>query len=103
MTVDNENTTLSTVNCQLSTVLMDYSQFKNLLQLKSIGDKESVPMLEELIEKFPYFQSARILLAKAMHEQQNIHYNDALKLAAAYATDREALRKLVAPPPSKGG
>jgi len=74
---------------------MDYTQFKNILQLKGLGDKESVSMLEELIEKFPYFQSARMLLAKSMHDQENINYKDSLKLAAAYATDREALRKLM--------
>jgi hypothetical protein len=74
---------------------MDYAQFKNLLELKDIDKKESVSMLEDVIEKFPYFQSARLLLAKSMHEQGDINYNEALKLAAAYSTDREALRELV--------
>src|SRR5262245_24012362 len=76
---------------------MDYSQFKNLLQLKGLDSKESILMLEGVIEKFPYFQSARLLLARAMHEQQNINYNDALKLAAAYSTNREVLRKVINP------
>src|SRR4051812_35081482 len=82
---------------------MNYAQFRNLLSLKSIDNKEAIAMLEELIEKFPYFQSARVLLAKAMHDQQDIHYNESLKLASAYATDRKVLHDLMAPPPPKGG
>ncbi len=74
---------------------MEYNQFKNLLHLNGISKKESVSLLEELIEKFPYFQSARTLLAKAMHDQENINYNESLKAAATYATSRKALHDLI--------
>jgi hypothetical protein len=60
---------------------MDYNQFNNLLNLKDIRNKDAVPMLEELIEKYPYFPTARVLLAKALHEQQSIHYEEALKIS----------------------
>src|SRR6188768_3025293 len=74
---------------------MEYNQFKQLLQLKGIREKETVSQLEDFIEKFPYCQTSRLLLAKALHDQQSIHYDRSLKLAAAYASGREVLRDLM--------
>jgi hypothetical protein len=74
---------------------MEYNQFRQLLQLKGIREKETVSQLEDFIEKFPYCQTSRLLLAKALHDQDSIHYDRSLKLAAAYAPNREVLRNLV--------
>ncbi len=74
---------------------MEQNQFKQLLQLKGIREKETLPLLEDFIEKFPYCQTSRLLLAKALHDQNNIHYDQNLKLAAAYAPNREVLRDLI--------
>src|SRR6188768_2277219 len=74
---------------------MEYNQFKQLLQLKGIREKETVLQLEDFIEKFPYCQTSRLLLAKALHDQDSIHYDGSLKLAAAYASNREVLRNLI--------
>src|SRR5688572_15028839 len=74
---------------------MEYNFFRQLLRLKGIREKETVTALQEFIEKFPYCQSSQLLLAKAYHEQDNIHYDQQLKLAAAYATSRETLRDLI--------
>src|SRR6188768_926975 len=74
---------------------MEYNQFKQLLQLKGIREKETVSQLEDFIEKFPYCQTSRLMLAKALHDQDSIHYDRSLKLAAAYASSREVLRNLV--------
>ena len=74
---------------------MEYNQFRQLLQLKGIREKETVLQLEDFIEKFPYCQTSRLLLAKALHDQDSIHYDRSLKLAAAYASNREMLRNLV--------
>jgi len=74
---------------------MEYNQFRQLLQLKGIREKETVSQLEDFIEKFPYCQTSRLLLAKALHDQDSIHYDRSLKLAAAYASNREMLRTLV--------
>jgi hypothetical protein len=74
---------------------MEYNQFKQLLLLKGIREKETVRQLEDFIDKFPYCQTAHLLFAKALHDQDNIHYDHQLKLAAAYASNREVLRGLV--------
>lgn len=47
--------------------------------------------LEAIIKKYPYFQSARALQLKALKNQESYLYNDALKLTAAYTTDRNIL------------
>jgi len=74
---------------------MEYNQFRQLLQLKGIREKETLSVLEDFIEKFPYCQTSRLLFAKALHDQHNIHYDQNLKLAAAYAPNREVLRELI--------
>src|SRR5690349_1483996 len=74
---------------------MEYNQFRQLLQLKGIREKETVSQLEDFIEKFPYCQTSRLLLAKALHDQNSVHYDRSLKLAAAYASSREVLRDLI--------
>ena len=74
---------------------MEYNQFRQLLQLKGIREKETVSQLEDFIEKFPYCQTSRLLLAKALHDQNSVHYDRSLKLAAAYASNREVLRNLI--------
>ena len=47
--------------------------------------------LEKIIEEFPYFQSARILRLKHLYNQDSFKYNYALKVAAAFTTDRSIL------------
>ncbi len=47
--------------------------------------------LEKVIEEFPYFQSARVLRLKHLYNQDSYKYNYALKIAAAFTTDRSVL------------
>ena len=47
--------------------------------------------LSDLIEEYPYFQSARALQLKGLKNSNNYLYNDSLKLTAAYTTDRNIL------------
>jgi len=51
--------------------------------------------LLELLKNFPYFQTAHLLYAKSLHNENSIHYNNQLKITAAYATDRKVLHKLI--------
>ncbi len=48
-------------------------------------------ILDTIIKKYPYFQSARALQLKGLKNQDSFLYNDALKLAAAHTTDRDIL------------
>lgn len=51
----------------------------------------STSELENLLEKFPYFQQAHLLLAKKYQQQSNPKFDQQLQLAALYTQDRELL------------
>jgi hypothetical protein len=52
-------------------------------------------LLEDIVKKFPYFQTAHLLYTKGLHNQNSVHYNAQLKITAAYATDRKRLHQLI--------
>ncbi|SNR17203.1 tetratricopeptide repeat protein [Tenacibaculum jejuense] len=47
--------------------------------------------LQSIVDKYPYFQSARVLHLKALKDQKSFRYNNELKLAAAHTLDRAIL------------
>ena len=47
--------------------------------------------LKSIVDKYPYFQSARVLHLKALKDQKSFRYNNELKLAAAHTLDRAIL------------
>ena len=47
--------------------------------------------LDIVVQKYPYFQSARALQLKGLKNQESFRYNDALRLAAAHTADRDIL------------
>jgi len=47
--------------------------------------------LEDVLEEYPYFQAARALQLKGLRNLNSFKYNNALKKAAAYSTDRDVL------------
>ena len=47
--------------------------------------------LEPILEKYPYFQSTRVLQLKHLYNLDSYQYNDALKKTAAYTHDRGVL------------
>lgn len=61
------------------------SQIKNLQPEK----------LWQLLKQYPYFQTARLMLARQLHDTGHEAFPLALKLAAAYASDRKVLRNLI--------
>ncbi|MCH9659352.1 MAG: hypothetical protein K0U54_00415 [Bacteroidetes bacterium] len=52
---------------------------------------EGMQELETILARYPYFQSARALQLKGLKNQNSFLYNDALKVTAAYTTDRDIL------------
>ena len=44
--------------------------------------------LEQIIEQFPYFQTARLIYTKSLHNENSYLYNDELKRTAAFAADK---------------
>ncbi len=61
---------------------------------EKISGNDSV-LLAELLKNFPYFQTAHLLYAKSLHNINSIHYNNQLRVTAAYATDRKILHRLI--------
>lgn len=54
--------------------------------------------LQELLKRFPWFQSAQILLCRNLKTCGNIGFEEQLRLSAAYAGDRVRLHQLVMEP-----
>lgn len=52
-------------------------------------------LINEVIKQFPYFQTAHLLYAKALHNNQHINYNSQLKTTAIYASDRKVLYRFI--------
>ena len=70
---------------------MNTFEFTYLLNKpNAIKDKHAIG-LEIIVNEFPYFQSARALLLKVLHNQESFQYNPALRKTAAYTTDRSVL------------
>ena len=70
---------------------MNISDFTYLINKPDAINERHNLSLEKIIEEFPYFQSARVLRLKHLYNQDSFKYNYALKVAAAYTTDRAIL------------
>ena len=70
---------------------MTFSEYTLLINKPETLNEQSLPSLEAIIEKYPYFQSARIVRLKQLYKEDSHKYNYALKVAAAFTTDRSVL------------
>ena len=61
----------------------------------SVLDRDSLPQLQELVRRYPYFRSAQLLLAKNLKVENHIDQRRQLHLAAVYASDRKLLFGLI--------
>lgn len=74
---------------------MTKEQFITLLRNPANINLNLIKDMEEITERFPYFQNAHMLLAKQYHGYENIRYESHLRKASAYATDRGILYNLI--------
>lgn len=74
---------------------MNRSQFISFMSNPGKLRGNDSAMLAELLKNFPYFQTAHLLYAKSLHNENSIHYNNQLKVTATYATDRKVLYNLI--------
>lgn len=74
---------------------MEPETFNRYLKDPSLLDSHSVDELWALAKEYPYFQVARMLLARNLYNTGHEAYPLALRLAAAYAGDRRKLKLLV--------
>ncbi len=70
---------------------MNTKSFTYLLANPQKISSEEQNNLSKVLAKYPYFQSARALQLKGLKNENSFLYNDALKLTAAYTTDRNIL------------
>src|ERR1041385_4783796 len=57
--------------------------------------KEASAQLDTLTQTFPFFQTAHLLYIKSLHNENSFLYNNQLKVAAAYTTNRKVLYELI--------
>lgn len=70
---------------------MNIDHYTYLLANPEEITSDDLSALDRIIEKYPYFQSARALQLKGLKSQESYRYNDALKITAAHTTDRDIL------------
>ena len=66
-------------------------EYNSLLNNPDKIQPQQTVALKTIIEKYPYFQSARTLYLKGLKKQDSFKYNNELKITAAYTTDRTVL------------
>ena len=71
--------------------LIQFIEKPGLLKEQTIGE------LKEIIDEFPYFQSAQLLYTYNLHSQANFRFAAYLKTCSIYATDRAVLYRLLQP------
>jgi hypothetical protein len=74
---------------------MNRSQFISFMSNPEKLTGADSAVLAGLLKDFPYFQTAHLLYAKSLHNENSIHYNNQLKVTATYATDRKVLYNLI--------
>jgi tetratricopeptide (TPR) repeat protein len=70
---------------------MNVTDYTFLLNKPDAISNRYAETLDAVLEAFPYFQSARVLKLKHLYNQDSFNYNYALKVSAAYTTDRSIL------------
>ncbi|MGJ8664769.1 MAG: hypothetical protein ACSHW7_00235 [Patiriisocius sp.] len=70
---------------------MNTKTYTSLLLNPSQIKAEDLNALNNVVDKYPYFQSARALLLKGLKTEGSFRYNDTLKVTAAHTTNRDIL------------
>ena len=70
---------------------MNKFEFTNLLQNTQHINAQQTNQIKEILEEFPFFQSARAIYLKGLKNEDNYKYNNELKVTATHTTDRSIL------------
>jgi len=74
---------------------MNRTDFLDLIGRNSPIDRQTMAELSELINIYPYFQTAHLLLLKALKDNQDIRFENQLRNSAIHIADREVLYNLL--------
>jgi hypothetical protein len=70
---------------------LNLTDYTYLLNKPDTINERHAQTLDTVLNAFPYLQSARVLKLKHLYNQDSFNYNNALKVVAAYTTDRSIL------------
>lgn len=70
---------------------MNVTDYTYLINKPDAINEKQTDALGKVLDEFPFFQSARALRLKGLFNQNSFRYNYALKVTAAYTTDRTVL------------
>ncbi len=70
---------------------MQLQDFTYVLQHPESITSEQTDAIKKTVNNYPYFQAARALHLKGLKNKESFKYNNALKVTAAYTTDRSVL------------
>ncbi len=71
---------------------MNRQQFVKYIQSPDLLNGETLSTIQDLVEDYPYCQSAQILYTLNLYKEENIKFSNQLKIAAAYASDRQIFK-----------
>ncbi len=74
---------------------MDGSLLQNWIKNPGEMDRNSHRELKNLIDQYPYFQTAHLLLLKNLHDNHSIRFKEELRNSALYIPDRRQLFLLI--------
>lgn len=74
---------------------MDQSLLQDWVRNTNKMDRNSHRELKLLIDKYPYFQAAHLLLLKNLHDNQSIRFREELRNSSLYIPDRRQLFLLI--------
>lgn len=74
---------------------MNIDAFFTYLEQPETLNRQTLDELSELNERFPYFQTARLLYLKNLHVLNDYRYTEELKKVSAYAGNRQVLYDLI--------
>lgn len=74
---------------------MNRTDFLGLIGRNSPIDRQIMAELSELVNIYPYFQTAHLLLLKALKDNQDIRFDNQLRNSAIHIADREVLYNLL--------
>jgi hypothetical protein len=70
---------------------MNRNDFLNMIEDRVPVSRQTIGEVYELIDIFPYFQSAHLLLLKGLKNTADVKFENQLKNSAIYIADREVL------------
>lgn len=74
---------------------MKRDAFHSAMESPERIDEKQLSSLKEVVNRFPYFQSARMLYLKGLHDQNDLSFSQELPKGSIYAADRIRLYELM--------